>query len=92
MRLDLSATTNSSMTSPSASPRWDTRARNKAQRIERARALADGKIIASGDATAFLEAILEPGDRVCIEGDNQKHADYLAEALANEHIATKNPN
>jgi hypothetical protein len=30
-----------------------------------------------------LEAIIEPRDRVAIEGDNQKQADFLASALAN---------
>jgi len=30
----------------------------------------------------LLEAIIEPGDRVTIEGDNQKQADFLASALA----------
>jgi malonate decarboxylase alpha subunit len=32
--------------------------------------------------TALLEAIVEPGDRVCLEGNNQKQADFLARALA----------
>jgi malonate decarboxylase alpha subunit len=40
------------------------------------------KICTSDQATALLEAILEPGDRVAIEGDNQKQADTLAAALA----------
>ena len=35
----------------------------------------------AGDATALLEAVIRPGDRVCLEGDNQKQADYLADAL-----------
>jgi len=30
----------------------------------------------------LLEAIIESGDRVAIEGDNQKRADFLAAALA----------
>jgi hypothetical protein len=33
-------------------------------------------------ATALLEAIIEPGVRVAIEGDNQKRADFLASLLA----------
>src|SRR5204862_8074191 len=30
---------------------------------------------------ALLEATLEPVDRVCLEGNNQKQADFLAQAL-----------
>src|ERR1700744_4410317 len=41
-----------------------------------------GKRVPAGSPTALLEAIIEPGDRVTIEGDNQKQADFLAEALA----------
>src|ERR1700742_4390353 len=40
------------------------------------------KICPPAQATALLEAIIEPGDRVTIEGDNQKQADLLAAALA----------
>ena len=36
----------------------------------------------SGDVTKLLEAIVRPGDRLCLEGDNQKQADFLARALA----------
>jgi hypothetical protein len=45
-------------------------------------------------ATLFLEAIIEPGDRVTIEGDNQKQADFLASALAKvdpARISSHNP-
>jgi malonate decarboxylase alpha subunit len=44
--------------------------------------LARGKVVDATDATALLEAVIRPGDRVCIEGDNQKQADLLAAALA----------
>jgi malonate decarboxylase alpha subunit len=51
-------------------------------RIEAGAKLAKGKIVEAHDATRLLEAILRPGDRVCLEGDNQKQADLLAGALA----------
>jgi malonate decarboxylase alpha subunit len=41
-----------------------------------------GKLCPADRATELLEAIIEPGDRVTIEGDNQKQADFLAAALA----------
>jgi malonate decarboxylase alpha subunit len=58
---------------------------NRTGRLARAAAIpgTDGKICPPGRATELLEAILEPGDRVTIEGDNQKQADLLATALAN---------
>ncbi|MDB5365806.1 MAG: mdcA [Rhodospirillales bacterium] len=65
-----------------ARPRWDTLDQRYRARLARAASLAKGKVVASADATALLEAVIEPGDRVCIEGNNQKHADFLASALA----------
>ena len=61
---------------------WNTQARNRQARLARAAALAKGKEVAASDITALLEAVLEPGDRVCLEGNNQKQADFLARALA----------
>src|ERR1700740_2920314 len=40
------------------------------------------KLCPADHTTELLEAIIEPGDRVAIEGDNQKQADFLAAALA----------
>src|SRR5260221_5112065 len=53
-------------------------------RLARAAAVcgASGKLCPAERATQLLEAIIEPGDRVVIEGDNQKQADFLAAALA----------
>jgi malonate decarboxylase alpha subunit len=62
---------------------WNTQAKNRAERLARAAPLASGKVVEARDVRALLEAILEPGDRVCIEGNNQKQADFLAKALAN---------
>jgi malonate decarboxylase alpha subunit len=41
-----------------------------------------GKIVRGTDTQALLYAVLESGDRVCLEGNNQKQAHVLARALA----------
>jgi malonate decarboxylase alpha subunit len=48
---------------------------------------SEGKRVRREDATALLEAVIRPGDRVCLEGDNQKQADLLAVALAMADVA-----
>ncbi len=52
-------------------------------RLARAAAIGhpDGKIYPAARATELLQAVIESGDRVVIEGDNQKQADFLAAAL-----------
>ncbi len=61
---------------------WDRERRGRAERLAAGAAFARGKMVKPGDATALLEAVIRPGDRVCVEGDNQKQADALAAALA----------
>ncbi|MCK0207760.1 malonate decarboxylase subunit alpha [Starkeya koreensis] len=61
---------------------WNSLARNYDARLARGLALAGGKVIPSPQTTALMEAVIEPGDRICIEGNNQKHADFLSRALA----------
>ena len=68
---------------------WDTIHRSYRARMERAGHLASGKVVAADDAVTLLESVIEPGDRLCIEGNNQKHADFLAASLARvstEHV------
>ncbi len=62
-------------------PIWDQARRNCQKRRERGGQLAHGKQIAADDIVRLLETIIEPGDRVCIEGNNQKQADFLAKSL-----------
>ena len=57
-------------------------ARRHAGRVARAGAVAHGKRVDESLVTKLLEAVIEPGDRVCLEGNNQKQADFLAECLA----------
>jgi malonate decarboxylase alpha subunit len=61
---------------------WDTGRQGRAARLEAASRYADGKVFAATDATRLLEAVIKPFDRICVEGDNQKQADFLAAALA----------
>src|SRR3954451_15306910 len=64
---------------------WNTKADNRAARLARAAAALGkqltGKRVATEAIATLLEAVLEPGDRVCLEGNNQKQADFLAKAL-----------
>ncbi len=62
--------------------RWNKLGVNRAARIERASHVAKGKIVDATRIGDLLEQVIEPGDRVCIEGNNQKQADFLADALA----------
>lgn len=50
-------------------------------RIQAGARLAKGKVVKARDATRLMEAVVRPGDRVCLEGDNQKQADLLCAAL-----------
>lgn len=50
-------------------------------RIRAAAAVARGKFVAKSDALGLLNAIIRSGDRVCIEGDNQKQADFFAREM-----------
>lgn len=61
---------------------WDSLGRDTAQRLDAARAaVGDGKFVAAKDTVKLLEAVLRPGDKVNLEGNNQKQADFLAERL-----------
>lgn len=62
---------------------WTKLATNRASRLERASPLSNGKVVKADAIIALMEAVIEPGDRLCIEGNNQKQADFLAKALAN---------
>ena len=67
------------------SSQWTTRADNRALRLARAATALGtrltGKLVATDAIDVLLDAVLEPGDRVCLEGNNQKQADFLAKSL-----------
>lgn len=62
--------------------RWDTGRRDKADRLEQAAGLAAGKTVPTSSIVDLLHAVMRQGDRVALEGNNQKQADFLSRALA----------
>ena len=62
---------------------------DRASRLARGAALSgtSGKLRSDDQATLLLKAIVEPGDRVAIEGDNHRQADASALALTYVGVA-----
>ncbi|MDE2290060.1 MAG: malonate decarboxylase subunit alpha [Burkholderiales bacterium] len=67
--------------SPAAN-RWATRRAEKARRLAQVHSLADGAVLPREHIVAALERLIVPGDRVVLEGNNQKQADFLSRSLA----------
>jgi malonate decarboxylase alpha subunit len=61
---------------------WQRQRDQRQDRLNAASRVVNGKVVAADQTKALLEAVLRPGDRVCLEGDNQKQADFLADKLA----------
>ncbi len=65
---------------------WNTLHSNRAQRLERVRRVLGsalvGKAVPAARIGELLHNVIECGDRVCLEGNNQKQADFLGRALA----------
>lgn len=60
---------------------WQNNRAARDARIAAGAGFARGKVVEAQDVTRLLEAVIRPGDRVCLEGDNQKQADLLSRAL-----------
>jgi malonate decarboxylase alpha subunit len=62
---------------------------DRPRRLARAEAVcgASRKLCPANRATQWLEAIIEPDDRVAIESDNQQQTDFLPSTLANVDAA-----
>ena len=61
---------------------WDSLRRDRNERLEAAAPLvSEGKLVPAKNTVKLLEAVIRPGDKVNLEGNNQKQADFLAERL-----------
>ncbi|WP_030443519.1 malonate decarboxylase subunit alpha [Actinoplanes subtropicus] len=61
--------------------RWRRRSDRKRRRLDAAAALGWGTVVPTERIVDLLHAVIRPGDRVVLEGDNQKQADFLSRAL-----------
>lgn len=60
---------------------WTTRRDEKARRIKSIAHLTQNAILNKENIIEAMEALIQPGDRVVLEGDNQKQASFLSESL-----------
>lgn len=61
---------------------WNVQSEERRRRVAAGSTFAEGKAVRPDRLAEFLSAVIQPGDRVCLEGNNQKQADLLACALA----------
>ena len=61
---------------------WFSRRQNKERRMSDLSHLVDGSIIPTENIVAAMEQLIKPGDKVVLEGNNQKQADFLSRSLA----------
>lgn len=65
-----------------SSQKWDTKRQDKAERINSVQGITQQKIIPTNDIVEVLERLIKSGDRVVLEGNNQKQADFLSRSLS----------
>jgi malonate decarboxylase alpha subunit len=61
---------------------WKKRLEAKENRIEQMQGITKSRIIPTNKMVQALETLIQPGDRVVLEGNNQKQASFLSAALA----------
>lgn len=60
---------------------WTTRRDEKRRRMQRVRPWMQGPVLPREKIIDALESLLVSGDRIVLEGDNQKQADFLSRSL-----------
>ena len=66
---------------PKVTRSWTTRLEAKKERMESVKSLVDGVIIPTDRIVEAMELLIRPGDRVVLEGNNQKQASFLSQSL-----------
>src|ERR1700729_3297191 len=60
---------------------WTTRRDEKRRRLESVKPWMKGPVLAQNRIIETLETVIQSGDRIVMEGDNQKQADFLSRSL-----------
>jgi malonate decarboxylase alpha subunit len=61
---------------------WTTRRDEKKRRMQLVSSWMSGPFLPREKLVASLKALIAPADRIVLEGDNQKQADFLSRSLA----------
>src|SRR5580700_5463792 len=61
---------------------WATRRDEKKRRMQLVSSWMNGPVLPQEHLVQALESLIVPGDRIVMEGDNQKQADFLSRSLA----------
>src|ERR1700747_1394629 len=61
---------------------WTTRRDEKKRRMQLVSSWMSGPLLPREKLVESLEALIAPADRIVLEGDNQKQADFLSRSLA----------
>ena len=61
---------------------WTTRRDEKRRLLESVKPWMKGPVLAQNKMVEVLETVIQSSDRIVIEGDNQKQADFLSRSLA----------
>lgn len=61
---------------------WTKRRQAKQRKRDMVSQYVDGVVIPTADIIKVLEILIQPNDKVVLEGNNQKQADFLSRALA----------
>lgn len=69
---------------------WASKREKKAKTMAKISELMDGKYIQTESIVEVLERVITPGDKVVLEGDNQKQASFLSKSL--EKVNTEKVN
>jgi malonate decarboxylase alpha subunit len=68
-------------TRPQAPRQWTTRRDEKKRRMQLVSSWMSGPVLRPENLVQALEVLIAPGDRIVLEGDNQKQADFLSRSL-----------